>query len=117
MLVQYGPTPEISITYDPATRCYGFSTRLPGMRPHWTIDTFESLQAVMRWADPWRERVWGRARQCGRRPDIGIAEQEAGSEFFPASQEFHALWCPGASIGPMGIGEFAEWEFAELDRH
>ena len=58
MLAQHGPVPEISITFDPETRCYGFSTRLPGMRPHWTIDPFESLGAVMRWADPWRERVW-----------------------------------------------------------
>lgn len=58
MLAQYGPVPEISITFDPATRCYGFSTRLPGMRPHWAIDTFESLEAVMHWADPWKERVW-----------------------------------------------------------
>jgi hypothetical protein len=58
MLAQHGPVPEISITFDPATRCYGFSTRLPGMRPHWTIDTFASLEDVMRWVDPWRERVW-----------------------------------------------------------
>ena len=58
MLAQHGPVPEISITFDPATRCYGFSTRLPGMRPHWMIDTFTSLEDVMRWVDPWRERVW-----------------------------------------------------------
>src|SRR5712691_8044770 len=58
MLAQHGPVPEISITFDPATRCYGFSTRLPGMRPHWMIDTFTSLEDVMRWVDPWRERMW-----------------------------------------------------------
>jgi hypothetical protein len=58
MLAQHGPVPEISITFDPAARCYGFSVRLPGMRPHPAIDTFESLEDVMRWADPWRERVW-----------------------------------------------------------
>ena len=58
MLAQDGPVHEISITFDPGTRCYGFSTRLPGMRPQWAIDTFESLDDVMRWADPWRERVW-----------------------------------------------------------
>jgi hypothetical protein len=58
MLAQHGPIPEISITFDPAMCCYGFSTRLPGMRPHWKIDTFDSLEAVMLWADPWRERVW-----------------------------------------------------------
>lgn len=28
------------------------------MRPHWAIDTFASLEDVMRWADPWRERIW-----------------------------------------------------------
>jgi hypothetical protein len=52
MLVQHGPVPEISITFDPATLCYGFSTRLPGMRPQWMIDTFASLEDVMRWVDP-----------------------------------------------------------------
>ena len=56
-LHQLGQIPEISITFDPATRCYGFSTRLPGMRPHWMIDTFTSLEDVMRWVDPWRERA------------------------------------------------------------
>ena len=28
------------------------------MRPHWMIDTFASLEDVMRWVDPWRDRVW-----------------------------------------------------------
>ena len=50
MLAPRRPVPEISITFDPATRCYGFSTRLPGMRPHWMIDTFTSLEDVMRWS-------------------------------------------------------------------
>jgi hypothetical protein len=58
MLAQHGPVPEISITYDPATHCYGFSARLPGMRPHWVIDTFRSIEEVMLWADSWRERIW-----------------------------------------------------------
>jgi hypothetical protein len=58
MLAQHGPVPEISITFDPGTGYYGFSTRLPGRRPHWVIDTFPSLEDVMRWVDPWRERVW-----------------------------------------------------------
>jgi hypothetical protein len=61
MLVQHGPTPEISITFDPSTLSYGFSTRLPSLRPHWTIDTFASLEEVMRWVDPWTERVWEEA--------------------------------------------------------
>ena len=58
MLTQHGPVPEISITFDPTAQAYGFSTRLPGLRPHWTIDTFTSLEDVMRWVDPWRERIW-----------------------------------------------------------
>lgn len=58
MLAQHGPVPEISITFDPVTQCYGFSTRLPGLRPHWAIDTFTSLEDVMRWVDPWTERGW-----------------------------------------------------------
>jgi len=58
MLAQHGPVPEISITFDPFTRCYGFSTRLPGLHPHWVIDTFTSLEDVMRWVDPWTDRVW-----------------------------------------------------------
>jgi hypothetical protein len=28
------------------------------MRPHWAIDTFTSLEDVLRWVDPWLERVW-----------------------------------------------------------
>ena len=58
MLAQHGPVPEISITFDPAKRCYGFPTRLPGMPPHWKITTFRSIEEVMLWVDPWRERVW-----------------------------------------------------------
>ena len=27
------------------------------MLPHWTIETFASLEDVMRWVDPWTEHV------------------------------------------------------------
>ena len=79
MLAQHGPVPEISITFDPATRCYGFSTRLPGMRPHWMIDTFTSLEDVMRWVDPWRERVWEEPGDADEKPDTRVAERAWGA--------------------------------------
>ena len=79
MLVQHGPVPEISITFDPATRCYGFSTRLPGMRPHWKIDTFASLEDVMRWTDPWRERVWEEPSDAGEDRILISREKKPGA--------------------------------------
>jgi hypothetical protein len=62
MLAQHGPIPEISITFDPATRCYGFSTRLPRMRPHWTITSFRSMEDVMLWVDPVARTDLGRGK-------------------------------------------------------
>ena len=53
--------PETTIFYDPATGCYGFSTRFPGHRPHHVIDTFRSVVDVFGWCDPHRERIWEEA--------------------------------------------------------
>jgi len=50
--------PETTIFYDAATGCYGFSTRFPSESPHHMIDTFDSVEAVLRWCDPHRERRW-----------------------------------------------------------
>jgi hypothetical protein len=51
MFAQHGPVPEIFITFDPAMRCYGLSTRLPGMRPQWMIDTFlTEVEAGTAWS-------------------------------------------------------------------
>jgi hypothetical protein len=68
-------------------KCYGFSTRLPGMRPHWMIDTFTSLEDVMRWVDPWRERVW---EERARRTTNGYwyrARRSRGRSEFPAGDD------------------------------
>jgi hypothetical protein len=46
------------ITFDPQTRYYGFSFHFEGLRVHHKIDTFETLEHAMRWADPWGERIW-----------------------------------------------------------
>jgi hypothetical protein len=75
MLAQHGPVPEISTTFDPATRCYGFSTRLPGMRPHWMIDTFTSLEDAL--GRSVAGAHVGGAERCGRESDTRFAEREA----------------------------------------
>jgi hypothetical protein len=107
MLAQHGPVPEISITFDPATRCYGFSTRLPGMRPHWMIDTFTSLEDVMRWVDPWRERVW---EEPATQTKVGYSFRGAESRgrtengwrrFGRPVQRFEAGF-PDSSLGRLG---------------
>ena len=53
--------PETTIFNDPAIGSYGFSTRFPGQRPHHTIATFNSVDEVLAWCDPHRERIWEEA--------------------------------------------------------
>jgi hypothetical protein len=50
--------PETTIFYNPETGNYGFSTRFHGHRVHHMIDTFNSVEDVFLWCDPFRERVW-----------------------------------------------------------
>jgi hypothetical protein len=52
------PTPIARIAFDPQTRCYGFAFNFDGHRVHHRIDTFDTLEWVKRWADPWDERIW-----------------------------------------------------------
>jgi len=53
--------PETTIFYDPACGCYGFSRRFPGRHPHHSIATFASVEDVLGWCDPHRERIWQEA--------------------------------------------------------
>jgi hypothetical protein len=53
--------PETIIFYDPATGYCGFSTSFAGQPPHHTIVTFNSVEDVLRWCDPHRERIWEEA--------------------------------------------------------
>jgi len=53
--------PETTIFYDPAAGCYGFSTRFPGRPQHHSIATFNSVDDVLAWCDPHRERIWEEA--------------------------------------------------------
>jgi len=52
------PVPIGRITFNPETRWYGFTFNFPGLRVHRCIDTFESVERALGWADPWNERIW-----------------------------------------------------------
>lgn len=52
------PVPICRIIFDPQTRCYAFAFNFEGQRVHHTISTFDSIEQVKRWADPWAERIW-----------------------------------------------------------
>jgi hypothetical protein len=51
------PTPIARITFDSGTRCYGFAFNFAGRPAHHKIDSFDTLERALRWADPWNERV------------------------------------------------------------
>ena len=54
--------PEITIFYDPATGCYGFSTPLPlGVIRITRLTTFDTVDQVLAWCDPHREHIWEEA--------------------------------------------------------
>ena len=53
--------PETTVFYDPANGYYGFSTRFADQLPHHTIATFDSVEQVLSWCDPHRERIWEEA--------------------------------------------------------
>jgi hypothetical protein len=50
--------PETTVFYNPATGNYGFSTRFPERPVHHSIATFDSVEDVLAWCDPHRERIW-----------------------------------------------------------
>jgi hypothetical protein len=51
--------PHAAITFNPETGKYGFSVRMPGKRPHYTMQgVFDSLEDARNWIDPQNERVW-----------------------------------------------------------
>lgn len=55
------PVPIARITFNPDTRCYGFAFNFEGRPAHHRIDTFDTLEWALRWADPWQERIWEEA--------------------------------------------------------
>ena len=58
------PVPIGKITFDPQTHHYGFAFHFEGHRVHHKIDTLETLEYAMRWADPWGERIWEEANDA-----------------------------------------------------
>ena len=58
MIVLALPVPTAKITFNPETRCYGFAFNFPGQPIHHRIDSFDTVESALRWADPWNERIW-----------------------------------------------------------
>ena len=54
----FAPRPHRPDHLQPQTRYYGFTFHFEGQRVHHKIDTFETLELAMRWADRWGERIW-----------------------------------------------------------
>lgn len=50
--------PQAAITYNPDTGKYGFSVWMPGKRPHYEMDVFDSAENARNWIDPQDERIW-----------------------------------------------------------
>jgi hypothetical protein len=46
------------LTYNPATRYFGFRVRKPGHRVHFQMEVFPTLEDARAWIDPHHERVW-----------------------------------------------------------
>jgi hypothetical protein len=55
------PTPIGKIFFDRDSGCYGFEFHFSGGHVHHCIDTFESIEHALNWADPHRERIWSEA--------------------------------------------------------
>jgi hypothetical protein len=52
------PVPIARITFNQQTRCYGFAFNFAGLWVHHAIETMESFESALRWADPWNGRIW-----------------------------------------------------------
>jgi hypothetical protein len=52
------PVPICTITFNADAHSYGYSTRFDGKPTHDCVDTFTSVENVLAWVDPQKERVW-----------------------------------------------------------
>jgi hypothetical protein len=67
--------PYAAITFNRETGKFGFSFWVPGKKPHYSTETFDSADDVRNWLDPQQERVWER---LGPETDSGIVEISRG---------------------------------------
>jgi hypothetical protein len=58
------PTPIATVTYNAATNMYALSIRFEGHAVHFEMDTFRTLEDLLRWLDPGRDRVWERGEEA-----------------------------------------------------
>jgi hypothetical protein len=73
------PVPTGRITFDPQTRYYGFSFHFEGHLVHHRIDTFETLEHALRWADPLSERIWEEAGDADESAVLVSRRKKAGA--------------------------------------
>ena len=74
-----GTVPIGKITFNPETRCYGFTFNFPGRRVHWEIETMESVKDALRWADPWGERIWEETSDADETAVLISTRKKAGA--------------------------------------
>jgi hypothetical protein len=77
--------PICKITCEPQTRFYGFTFHFEGHPIHHRIDTFETLELAMRWADPWSERVWEEASDADESAVLVSRRKKAGALIIKAA--------------------------------
>ncbi len=51
---------------------------------HHRIDTFDTLEWALRWADPWQERIWEEAGDADETGRLDIAGKEGGGAVSPS---------------------------------
>ena len=52
------PIPHAAITFNRETGKFGFCFWMPGKRPHYSTETFDTADDARQWLDPQDERVW-----------------------------------------------------------
>lgn len=63
VLIRWSPmktfsVPICTITFNAATRSYGYSTRFEGKPAHDQVETFARIENALEWVDPHSERIW-----------------------------------------------------------
>ena len=72
------PTPIAKITFNPETRCYGFAFNFTGRPVHHRIDSFDTVESALRWADPWNERPWEESSDADERTALVSRAKKPG---------------------------------------
>ena len=69
------PIHQAAIIFNRERGKFGFDMWIPGKRPHYSTETFDSADDVRNWLDPQHERMWERP---GPETESGIIEISRG---------------------------------------